>query len=111
MFELIQSTQCMDRVYSVFFPGLLVGPLFDLGHHKIPLLLASTLFVLSTFLTAVYAILAFFDLSRHHRWSKLSEYDCFDWVLKTDLGPSSRAARSMDPRWLAFRSGGINDLA
>ncbi|KAF8921208.1 MFS general substrate transporter [Mucidula mucida] len=36
----------------VFLPGLLVGRMFDLGYHKLPLLVASTVFILTTFLTA-----------------------------------------------------------
>jgi MFS family permease len=36
----------------VFLPALLVGRLFDLGYHKIPLVCASALFILATFLTA-----------------------------------------------------------
>ncbi|KAF9523098.1 MFS general substrate transporter [Crepidotus variabilis] len=36
----------------VFLPGLLVGRMFDLGYHKMPLLGASALFILATFLTA-----------------------------------------------------------
>ncbi|KAJ7577523.1 MFS general substrate transporter [Mycena floridula] len=36
----------------VFLPGLLVGRWFDLGYHKIPLFIASVLFIVSTFLIA-----------------------------------------------------------
>ncbi|KIM89623.1 hypothetical protein PILCRDRAFT_191632 [Piloderma croceum F 1598] len=35
----------------VFLPGLLVGWLFDLGYHKIPVVGASALFIVTTFLT------------------------------------------------------------
>jgi MFS family permease len=35
----------------VFLPGLLVGYLFDLGYHKIPVVCASALFIVTTFLT------------------------------------------------------------
>jgi hypothetical protein len=35
-----------------FFPSIITGRLFDLGHFKLPLFIASCLLVTATFLTA-----------------------------------------------------------